>query len=633
MKNINKIIQYKPIKSILLRGETGSGKTTIALKRMKHLLDYYCHEDEDNVLLITSNRLLCSYASNYYDSIEKEGNIITLFSLLNKKGKVKSINELIEFYFNEYKKNINNLVKIATEEEIAEIVKQLLRYIKTEYKRIKAITEENASLFINEIKFIKNNDISSIEQYQIVKREKFNKVLIKRNSKLREAIFRVYEIYSKELKAKNLIDNEDVFSLAVEGAKSSSEKFTHIIVEDFETYKANFSNLIKNISLNKSYSSFFYTATKGKKILIEKDRTFNLKGNKHASKESIEFINSILDNFKGVKTQKLTFNDNKSGSYPIHKTFENYKKEALYIVKLIKDELIFKYKYKDIVIASKNEVELEKLKPYFYNGRIKYNTLNDKEFNINEESIKLSTLENLKGLHYKILILVGVNDNKFNSKEDALALKNVVSKCSDRVYFTGYGEATSLFNNISSNMFKIDDRYIVSKTLQNLTFIHFKRDKSTEFVLDDNDNSSLMVKDFEGYKDVNENKIRRIPLYNDIAAGSPIFINEEEQGTLPIPGDLLNKNKDFFILKISGDSMINANINNGDYVVIERTTVVDNMQIAAVALEDSATLKRVKIKGNSLLLISENEKYDPMLLHSSEVRILGTAVGLIKINS
>jgi len=152
-------------------------------------------------------------------------------------------------------------------------------------------------------------------------------------------------------------------------------------------------------------------------------------------------------------------------------------------------------------------------------------------------------------------------------------------------------------------------------------------------LLDNSDKKTLMIKELEGYKNIGEDEIREIPLYNDIAAGNPIFINEEEQGTIPVPKELLSKNKEFFILKINGDSMINANIDDGDYVIIEKANVVENMQIAAVALEDTATLKRVKIKGNSLLLLSENERYEPMLLHSSEVRILGTAVGVIKTNN
>lgn len=631
MKNIDKIIKYKPIKSILLRGETGSGKTTIALKRMKHLLDYYCHEDEDSVLLITSSEVLNSYTTKYYESINNEENIITLFSLFNKKGEIKSINEVVDLYFDEYKRTINDSVKIISEDTIINIVKTAVENIKKNFKRTKSISKENTNLFINEINFIKSNNICSLDQYQQVKRQKYNKILIKRNSKLREAIYRAYEIYSEELRKDNLVDKEDIFTLALQGAQLSSHKFTHIIIDDIDNFKVDIVKLVEAMSLNKSYSTFFYTAEKGKKLSVEREKTFNLRGNKKASKESIEFINSILDNIKGVKTQKLTEEGNKSISYPTHRTFENYKKEDLYIVKLIKDELIFKYKYKDIVIAAKDENALENVKIYLYNGRIKYNYLNINQCNLKEESVKLTTVENLKGLYYKVLIIIDVNNVNYNSKEDALILKNAISRCGERIYITGSNEATSLFNSIHSTMFKVDDRYTVSTTLENLIFVDFKKDKTIEFILDNSDSNTLMIKDFEGYKNIQEDKIRKVPLYNDIAAGSPIFINEEEQGTLSIPNNLLNKNKDFFILKISGDSMINANINNGDYVIIERTNVVDNMQIAAVALEDSATLKRVKIKGNSLLLLSENEKYDPMLLHSSEVRILGIAVGIIKI--
>ena len=99
-----------------------------------------------------------------------------------------------------------------------------------------------------------------------------------------------------------------------------------------------------------------------------------------------------------------------------------------------------------------------------------------------------------------------------------------------------------------------------------------------------------------------------------------------------LPQSVLTKNKEHFILTIEGDSMINAGINNGDKVVIERNNTVENGDICAVEIDGNATLKTVKIKGGMATLISENDNYAPMNFKLNEIRIIGQAVGIIKNN-
>ena len=116
----------------------------------------------------------------------------------------------------------------------------------------------------------------------------------------------------------------------------------------------------------------------------------------------------------------------------------------------------------------------------------------------------------------------------------------------------------------------------------------------------------------------------KIPLVGEIAAGRPIYAEETF--------DLLECDPEAscdFALRVHGDSMIGARIRDGDIVFIRRQEDVEDGQIAAVIVDDEATLKRVYHIKNGLQLLSENPKYPPMVFTLDEygsIRILGRAV-------
>ena len=121
---------------------------------------------------------------------------------------------------------------------------------------------------------------------------------------------------------------------------------------------------------------------------------------------------------------------------------------------------------------------------------------------------------------------------------------------------------------------------------------------------------------------------KNIPILGHIAAGLPILAQENIEGYMPVD----NNAQADFCLKIKGDSMINARIYDGDIVYIKEQPTVENGEIAAVLINDSATLKRVyKLDDNIVQLRSENPKYKPMnfsLDNCDEFRILGKAIAL-----
>ncbi len=118
---------------------------------------------------------------------------------------------------------------------------------------------------------------------------------------------------------------------------------------------------------------------------------------------------------------------------------------------------------------------------------------------------------------------------------------------------------------------------------------------------------------------------RSIPLLGEIAAGTPIYADQTADVVCCSEGIHCD-----FALRVRGDSMIGARIMDGDIVFIRAQDDVDDGEIAAVVLNDEATLKRVYHIKNGVQLLSENPKYPPMLFTLDDcdsIRVLGKAVG------
>lgn len=122
-------------------------------------------------------------------------------------------------------------------------------------------------------------------------------------------------------------------------------------------------------------------------------------------------------------------------------------------------------------------------------------------------------------------------------------------------------------------------------------------------------------------------EIKRFPLLGDIACGKPIMANEEKELYVEAGANIHAD----FCLRAKGDSMIGARIYDGDIVFIRKQEMVDNGEIAAVIIEDEATLKRVNYfpEKNLLILKAENSKYEDLVYTGEQldhIIILGKAV-------
>lgn len=120
-------------------------------------------------------------------------------------------------------------------------------------------------------------------------------------------------------------------------------------------------------------------------------------------------------------------------------------------------------------------------------------------------------------------------------------------------------------------------------------------------------------------------EMRKIPLLGTIACGEPILAEENIEEYVKIPKDMAGD----FALRCKGDSMINARIFDGDIVYIRQQDTVENGEIAAVLIDNEATLKRVRLFDDHIVLEPENPMYKPLVYWHEEmntIRILGKAV-------
>lgn len=133
-------------------------------------------------------------------------------------------------------------------------------------------------------------------------------------------------------------------------------------------------------------------------------------------------------------------------------------------------------------------------------------------------------------------------------------------------------------------------------------------------------------------KNLDENynqKYLEIPIYGKITAGTPITaVQETDCDTFPLPMDFA-KNKDLFMLRVSGDSMINAAILDGDYIIVRRQPTASNGDIVAVMINGGeATVKTFYMEKGHFRLQPENDEMEPIIV--KEVSILGKVVGVFR---
>ena len=134
--------------------------------------------------------------------------------------------------------------------------------------------------------------------------------------------------------------------------------------------------------------------------------------------------------------------------------------------------------------------------------------------------------------------------------------------------------------------------------------------------------------------DDNFNLVRRetvnVPIIGKVAAGEPLLAVQNVEGYFPIPSEYM-PNKQTFMLVVQGDSMVNAGIFSGDYVVVEKQEIAENGDKIVALVEDSATIKTFYKEKDHIRLQPENDYMDPIVIHpEQQFQVLGKVIGVFR---
>jgi repressor LexA len=138
---------------------------------------------------------------------------------------------------------------------------------------------------------------------------------------------------------------------------------------------------------------------------------------------------------------------------------------------------------------------------------------------------------------------------------------------------------------------------------------------------------ALEVLDFrDNSRGIELGRVHAVPLVGQVAAGAPILAAENIEATIPLPDELADEST--FILRVKGESMIDAGIFDGDYLVIRQQQTADNGDIVVAMMDEEATVKTFYREAGRIRLQPENSTMEP--IYSTDVTILGKVISLFR---
>ena len=495
-----KIIECKPNGHSLIRGVAGSGKTTVAVKKIPLLLKNYCSENDDYVLMATYNKSLSKYVKYIYDITKEELDFQSSFFDEDRSNRleIKNIDSLIFYYFRKYTKRNNLNIEVANSKEIKDSMIEAINIVKNKNPNIDIISPKFLSFIKDEITWIKGCNYLESEEYQsvdrigrVIKNNSEGPQKLRKNSKKRQAIFDVLVEYNNILKSLGKVDFQDMVLISLREAKENpSKKYTHILIDESQDLSRMQIEFLKALYNEKEYSSITFITDVAQSIYpqawLVKNRSFSSIGYDMTGKSS-----SLSKNYRTttqiaqaafslIQKDKELIEDNnfvkpslidKQGEYPIFQSFKTKNEEATFIGDLINNELKKKYNLRDIVIIARLSNQLKEIKEYLDEKDIPNEIFNNnKEFDFARECVKLVTMHSIKGLEFKCVIMIGVNST-------VMPLKSQVSEIEDdetiesrerKLFYVGMTRATEKLiitsEGIPSKFIKdIDYRYLRMK--------------------------------------------------------------------------------------------------------------------------------------------------------------------------
>ncbi|MBA4251502.1 MAG: transcriptional repressor LexA [Chlorobiaceae bacterium] len=180
--------------------------------------------------------------------------------------------------------------------------------------------------------------------------------------------------------------------------------------------------------------------------------------------------------------------------------------------------------------------------------------------------------------------------------------------------------------------FNISSTFGVKRHLEALVkkgFINIEGNASRGISFNNNDENDYVK--FDDKIISNDDVFSQIPILGRVAAGTPILASENIEGSIVVDRNFVKKAENCFALKVKGDSMINAGIFEGDFVIVNQTIAVNNNEIIVALIDNEATVKRFRKEKSKSKLLPENDNYSPIdVTNNQNFQIVGKVIGVVR---
>lgn len=486
-----RIVELEPNGHLLVKGVAGSGKTTVSVRRIPFLLNHYCPDKDDKILLVTFNKTLLNYIKYQYNKFS-EGNTeyqIDIFDGSTKDVNIITIDSLMYKYFIRSQKRNKTNYKIADKALEFKTIVQAINKIREDNPDVKLLNPKNSMFLLDEISWIKACNILFESIYQDIDRigrsgggrgtpQKLNK-----NSPIRSAIFDLMEYYDHLLGLQGFIDFKTMNLIALKEVQHNPiDKYTHILIDESQDLTKVQLEFLKCIYQDKKHSSIMFVADNTQSIYSQswlgKGRAYTTIGYDMSGKsrtlsknyrttteistaafDLIEHDENIKNNIDFVKPSLI----DRQGHPPIYRYFRNKEEQLEFLLNEIQ-VLNNDYDYSDICIVARNRRILEDVSGFLENKQISCEILNQRDPNFDSNKVKLLTFHSIKGLEFKVIFLIDVNqgiipnnsmvdfeDEESNDSEERKLLYVGMTRANELLYMSSVNKPSKFIKELDNS--------------------------------------------------------------------------------------------------------------------------------------------------------------------------------------
>ncbi|AIY06259.1 transcriptional regulator, LexA family [Planococcus sp. PAMC 21323] len=489
-----RIVELEPSGPMLVKGVAGSGKTTVAIRRIHFLLDHYCHEENDKVLLVTYNKTLLHYIKHQYERMaEKELQEAERFFSSDAEVEITTIDSMMFKEFRRYQKRIGKRLEISPADKTYKVMIQAIHEVKKSYPDVKLLLPKNSKFLLDEVEWIYSCAMTDLETYQSVDRigrasgNSGTPQKLLKNSQTREAIYAVMTLFRKLLEKAGLTTFKLMNLYALEELRlSDAGRYTHILIDESQDLTRVQLEFLKELYKEKEYSSLMFVADNTQSIYpqswLGKGRPFTTIGYDMSGKsrtlsknyrttteistaafQLIEADDSIQSNVDFVKPALI----DRHGHPPIYRFFLTPQQQIKFLaeeISMLKND----YRLSEMCIVARGNRNIESAAADLEKAGIACEILQSNDPDFESDKVKLVTMHSIKGLEFKVIFLIDLNsglipqelyadaeDQKTVESDERKLLYVGMTRANELLYMSSVKKPSSFVKEINRNYLRM----------------------------------------------------------------------------------------------------------------------------------------------------------------------------------